>query len=387
MRLLWIAALVCAMGRSADARVYTLAQLTDKVRREYPGVLLARHGVEVALAKQKEAARAWAPIGALDTSIFGSTRSNCALAGGQAPPATWNKELRERYCFNATLSTAISTGNGILDALPVYGLYLGTSLYLSQPIYSFGKIESGIATANSQVEAARQAERVAVEEALLNATRAYWGVKTARVARDVLNDVSDKLREWIGQIRSEMEGANKGGYTEADLARLKTALDGVVLYRLEAERNLAFAEEGLRVLTDDEQANVDSEELALVDIVPRPLEWFEQAARVQRPEAKLLDIGLSGARANRRARRAELLPDLALVFRFNATYSSSQDSAYNAFMSRATQVNGVWSLNLHLPLDLLLRHERLVQARFDERALVERNRESLGKPAVDVARA
>jgi outer membrane protein TolC len=388
-RALWestwvITALLCSVNRPALAERYSLPQLLAKVRAAYPGILAARQRVAAARAEEAQAARAWAPTGSLDASIFGAGSNTCSPATGEP---SHDKAERERNCYHFSLLNTLATGNGVLDQLPRFGILLGLNLYLNQPLYTFGKIEAGVELANTTVDRAREELRNAAEEAIQNATRAYFGVKAGRAARDTLSEVVEKLKEWSGKIEAEMEAANKGGYTEADLARLKTALDSVVVLQLDVDRNLAFAEEGLRVLTDDEEADVDEEELVLTEVVPRPLDWFQDVARLNRPDARLLSVSLRAGAAIRHARRADLLPDLSLLTRFTFAYQSSADSPYNAFMYRPNQLNGTFALWLRLPLDLPLRHQRLVQARADEEVLAERREEALGNIAVEVARA
>jgi outer membrane protein TolC len=369
----------------AQAARYTLAQLIAKVRAEYPGVLAAKQAVEVARAQETQAARQWAPSGSLDGYLFSTGKSQCFPLTGDPSP---DRATREHNCYHFGLLQTLSSGNNIADALPAWGVMVGFNLFLSQPIYSFGRIEAAIQNGHIAVDAARELLRVATDDAVLNATKAYWGVKAARAARDTLGDVHDKLEEWIGRIIKEMEGANKSGYTEADLARLKTALDQVRIYQLDVQRNLVYAEEGLRVLTDDTQADVDGEELSLLDFVPKPLDYYEDAARVHRPEAKLMAATLRGATGLRLARRADLMPELTLQTRANFSYQGPfVDSPHNAFMWRPTAGNVTWNLWLHLPLDLAQRAFSLKRARSDEALMAARRKESLGNWGADVARA
>jgi outer membrane protein TolC len=378
--------LSCAFCSPAAAKKYTLTELLARVRSDYPGVVAARQGVEIARGQERTAARAWAPWGTLDGVAFGAGINRCA-GFGQDVDLSLPQAVRERNCHHLGFVSALATGNNILDQFPVFGVSLGLYVFLQQPLYSFGRIEAGLAQARAWIETAREYERIYTQDALMNATRAYWAIKAARAARDTLSEVDEKLKEWIERVIKEMEEQNKNNYTEADLARLKTALDTVTLTELDIERNLLYAEEGLRVLADDDRADVDDEELSLLDIVPRPLDWFEDAARVHRPEARLLTANVNSVHGMRMQRRAELLPELALQNRFQFQWQSSADSPHNAFMARPNQGNGTWNLLFHLPLDLPLRAARLEQARADEETAKLRRKQSLGDFAVDVARA
>src|SRR5262249_8929551 len=121
----------------------------------------------------------------------------------------------------------------------------------------------------------------------------------------------------------------------------------------------AIAEAGLSVLTGDNNADVDDSELELEEPAKRPLATWMDAARLHRPESRMLDVGVRSAHQTRLLRRSEMLPDLTLNMNLNAGYASSIDPPANYFMSRPTSVNGSLLLMLHTPIDWGVRYGRL----------------------------
>jgi outer membrane protein TolC len=375
--------LVLAGARPAAARRYTLDELIAHVTRHYPGVLTARHGVDAAQANVSAAQRLWAPTGDLTFFVTGSPNSACADATGYSHP---DKTIRERNCVRSSV-VDLARFNSLANAAPIHGVNLNLGVNLYQPLYTFGKNEATIGHAKAGLEAARAAVGAAEADAIYNATRAYWGIKSARTALTVLDDGLKKVDEWIDRIDEELSGANKNKYTESDLARLKIGADHIRILRLDLERQLRYAEAGLRVLTGEEDADVDAEEIDLVDFDERSAgAYAEEMARL-RPEARQAAAWSRQAGQSRRLRLAEMLPDLLFWTRLDYAYSSNLDSPENMFMFRPTRLHVDFMLLLRMPLDFGPRWFRLKQAQADERGAKAREQHSLTSWAIDVHRA
>src|SRR5262249_21801980 len=155
---------------------------------------------------------------------------------------------------------------------------------------------------------------------VFNAVRAYWGVKAARAASATLTEGRDRVKEWVDKVDREIE-KGKAGYTEQDLLRLKVGLDNVELGLLEVKRAERGALAALRTVSVDQNADVDDSELDIVEVLEHPLDYYEDAARLHRPEARLLEAAGVAVHAQRSLRLSELLPDIGLVASFNYSYA------------------------------------------------------------------
>src|SRR5439155_20525828 len=131
---------------------------------------------------------------------------------------------------------------------------LKLDITLIQPIYTSGKIEAAIKAAGAGRDAAKAQLEAARADVVLNAVRAYWGVKTARAAGATLGDGRDKVKEWVDKIEAELH-KGKTSYTEQDRLRIKIALDTLELGLLEVKKGERVAVAGLRTLTGDENAD------------------------------------------------------------------------------------------------------------------------------------
>ena len=263
-----------------------------------------------------------------------------------------------------------------------WNVFFNLSLNITQPIYTFGKIEAASEPARAGVQAAKGYIEQARAEATYNAMRAYWGLKWARAAIDTLDEGLGKLKDWIDKIDGDLNASPpRGGYTEADLARLKLAYDNSKLWRGDMYRALLIAQSGMRVLTNDPQADVDEEEIDFMENTPRPVSFWQDAALTHRPEAKLLQAGLAAAKGMRKWKLAEMLPDFGLSASAGYLYAPEINTpivkagSFNAFLA------------LRTPIDWGIRYGRLEQAKAEERAAEARRRHALGGIAVEVDKA
>jgi outer membrane protein len=378
-----LSVLLGALAGEASAARYSLRELIAKVSRDYSGVRAAEASVRASQAQVAQAVRAWAPTGDVSFWITGAPLIRCSDASGFTSP---NKTVREQNCIR-TNAVDLTTGN-VPDVLPFHGVSLNLSLNLTQPLYTFGKIEAATATARAGVDAARANFDAARAEVVWNAVRAYWAVKWAKAASDTLAEGIDKLTDWTRRIDEDLSATPpRGGYSEGDLARLKVALDNAKVVQLDLSRGLLVALTGLRVLTGDEQADVDEAELELIDVAERPMSFWMDAAYTHRPEARLLDASVAAAHGNRRWKLADMLPDLGLVTNANFAFASSVDTPQNAFMSRLNGAGVTLLLALRTPIDWGIRYGRFEQARAEEVAAVARREQALGGISIEVGKA
>jgi outer membrane protein TolC len=386
VRVRWVSPLcVLLVAVPARATLYSRDQLIARVRATYPGVRAAEKGVASARSWLKQAELGWAPSGELSLQVSGTPEIRC-----QAPPGfSQTPRVREENCLTTTYVDwgRPGQGNGFWNAAPIHGVLLGVNLTLQQPLYSFGKIEAQIQASKTAVRAAEEGVKGALAEAVVRALRAYWEIKWGRTSLHTIDEEIARLKSWTHAIEEEMDGDNLAHYSETDLARLKVAADWAEVQRLDIQRRLSIAEVGLRSATVDPTADVDDEELTLSEKAVQPLEWYREVASQHRPESRQLDLSVRAAQAERRARLADMLPDLSLIHTLTYSYASAQDTPLNYYFLRPTSLDMQWVLQLHVAYDFGPRHTKLQQARAGERAAIARREKGLIDIDVQVARA
>jgi outer membrane protein TolC len=367
---------------TARAERYDLQQLLARVRDRAPQIDAAQAAVYIAEAQVHTARRLWAPTGELTFGLTGVPEVRCADAGGFVDP---DKATREANCVRTNVAD-LQNNSSLRDALPFQGVGLRLDVRLVQPLYTFGKIEAareaaaaGRAVAGLTVEQARA-------EVITLATRAYWGRKWALGATATLDEALTKLEGWVGKLERDLD-SGKSSFTQIDLLRLKIAVEQVHLVRLEIVKAAEIAQAGLRLLTQDKDAEVDASELTLPSDPARPLQHYELSAELKRPESRMLKAGAQAAHAQRKLRIAEMLPDLGIAGSFTFGYASSVDDPQNAYFNRPNTLSLGVALVLRQTLDFGVRSGRLEQARAEERTALARLRLAQAGLLLEVERA
>lgn len=217
------------------------------------------------------------------------------------------------------------------------------------PIWTFGKISSANAAANALVDvAAADVDRV---KNLVHhdVRRAYFGLMLAHDARYLL----DKAAERLDSAIAEAEGKDDGD--EADLLRMKTYRAEIGARMGEVMKGERLATAGLKFLTGlDELALVVPDEpikppkKPLVDVVV-----YLAAAKIHRPEIKMVKAGVEARAAQLDFAKARLYPDIGLGLSFgwaNSPVVTDQTNPYivdNAnYLRYAAGVVFKWNLDL-----------------------------------------
>ncbi len=377
------AAVLALLPRTAAARRYTLPELIAKVNAQYPGVEAARAGVDSADAQLSQATRAWWPTGQLTFGITGSPEVRCIDPLTGKP---WTQGGNQQYALTHCQATDVVDLRSGEQVLPYHGVAFNLGVNLVQPLYTFGKIEAARAAARAGLDVARAQVDKDRADVTFNVTRAYWLLKWSRAASATLDDGITRLKEWIKKINDAID-KGKATYTENDLVRIKLALDAAELTALDVDKARELGLSGLRMLTDDDEADIDDSELDVTDLGAEPLSFYEDAARTHRPEARMLSAGMQAARANKALNFANLLPDLGLALSFTYAYAQSVDDPQNAFMNHPNALGAGLSLVLRYNLDVPERLANHTKAVADQRAAIERRKQALGGIYIEIENA
>ena len=198
--------------------------------------------------------------------------------------------------------------------------------------------------------------------------------------------MSTRLKEWVKKINDEID-KGKPTYTENDLVRLKLALDAAEVTALDVDKARQLGLSGLRMLTDDADADIDDTELDIGDLGAEPLSFYEDVARTHRPEARMLAAGTRAARAGKALQLANLLPDLGIAASFTYAYAQSVDRPQNAFMNQPNTTGAGLSLVVRYNLDVAERLANHAKAAADERVMTARRRQALGGIYIEIENA
>jgi outer membrane protein TolC len=351
----------------AAARTYTLSELLELARKSNPGLAASARQTAQIEAQLSEARRSWMPSGELLSMVAPVPEVRCIPS---------RSDCRETNISEASLN--------------LKGVFTRTELRLVQPVYTFGKISSGIEAAHSGIAASRSREQGAALDVELNVRRAYWG---AKVAREILETVKDGMK-YLDEAQATIDKNLKEGTgtsTVADRYRLRAMraeVDGRVL---EAEKLLSVALSGLRALIGPEaprDLDIDAEPLEPSEVPERPLSQYEEQARLSRPEVLALNHLVNAKRALADLERRKQYPDLVVMGTATYAYASSIDNPKNAFYADPfNTLSAGLAAALRVPLDLGVKNARSAKAQAEADEIFHRRREALGGIAFEVDRA
>jgi len=373
-----------AAPSSAAAKKMTLPQLLDQARAAYPGLRANAAATEAMQANVSEAWRYWLPSGDL-LSLFGpSPDIKCRANGLPNTMGLSDKDFREQNCVST------SHGEASVNALSFSSIFTRTEIRIIQPIWDFGKISAGLAAARAGVDVSREKEAGARADLELNVRKAYYGRKLARELIDTLEEGSGYLDDGQKRIDSDL-AKGTGTTTVTDKLRMRTVRAEVDARMLEAKRLADMARDGLRALLGPDapaDIDVDDEPLDPVELKTRPVTYYEDQARFNRPEVRLLDHAVRAKRALADLERRKEYPDLVILGQATLAYAGGVDNPQNAFVSHYFNSTGVgFGAALRMQLDLGPKLARADRTRAEADEVEYRRGESLGGIIFEVRKA
>ena len=369
----FVAVALAAPG--ASARKFTLAQLLE-LARDYPGLQASAAATAAMEAQVTEAKSNWFPQGDLLTFIAPSPNVRCQ------PPRSGSDD--------PTPCLTTSSNEASLRTVSWNQVFTRTEIKLIQPLWDFGKISAGVAAAKAGVEVSRQREASARADLEMNVRKAYFGLKFAREVLDMLDQGSGYVDD--GQKKLEKDLANgTGSATVTDKLRMRTVRAELDARILEAKRLQGVARESLRILLGPEapaEIDVDDEPFEPPEVKERPVTYYEEIARVSRPEVRMLEYAVRAKHALADLERRKEYPDLVLIGTAAFARAQGVDDPPNAFMSHYfNSTTGGVAAALRMQLDL---GPKIARARKSEAEALEieyRRSEALGGVMLDVRKS
>jgi outer membrane protein TolC len=380
-----LVALTLTLGaRAADAKKMTLPELLELARQASPGMQAAAAVTEESEAQVSEARRNWLPQGDLLSILAPSPIIRCYAPTMGGSKADTTGPTDQNNCLQTSSPEA-----SIWDVNWKH-VFTRTEVKLIQPVWDFGKISAGVEAARAGVGVSHEKQNAARADVEQNVRRAYWGMKLARDVLDMLDTGSGYVDDGQKQLDKELEKGT-GSATVTDKLRMRTVRAEVDARILEAKRGQALARDGLRVLLGPQapdDIDVDDDDFVPVDVKEHPVTYYEDLARYNRPEARLLDYAVKAKSALADLERRKEYPDLVLIG--TAAYAVAQDvqDPNNAFMSHYfnSATAGV-AAALRMQLDLGPRLARAARVSAESAEIGFKRAEALGGITLEVRKA
>jgi outer membrane protein TolC len=356
------AATALELSRPAAAPLrhgYTLAECLGFAQRNYPKI----HEAAAQVARMR--AQLWE----VRTAPFSGFN---AFAGVALAPTVGGTALYSPNTDAAiTSSMALAWRAGIEGAIP---------------LWTFGKITSGVGAAKAQVQVGEHAEKKAKNEVKLSVRQAYYGVLLARDALALLHEAIDRIDKYLPNVEAKVRA---GDGDDIQLLKLRIHRSDLDARRSEAEKQEHIALASLRFLTGvGPSLDVPDEPLRRVTRPLGPLTQYLSAARLFRPEINMAHAGVLARRAQVELEYARFFPDIALALSASRSYAPEVADQLNPFVrDEANYIRYGFALGMNWSLDFLPKAARLAQARAQLEEIRATERFALGGVGVEVETA
>lgn len=263
------------------------------------------------------------------------------------------------------------------------GPFSQNSLRITQPLYTFGKIDQGVAAA----EAGLAARRAALEEERarirLEVTQTYYGYQLAAQLTTTFREVEENFREAVTQAEARLDEA-EGRVTQADVLELRIAANQIRRRVFELERQaqvslLAFR----RALGEPLDAPLAPAEDRIRPVEIGGLLDLEslEARALTGPAWRAALLGLEARQQAVLATERLLFPDFFLGVQIDVNWAGNRDDLQNPFLvDRFNLLQGGPFFGLIWNLDFATELAELTKARAqaaEERARLEQARSGL----------
>lgn len=238
----------------------------------------------------------------------------------RAENAYSNAELDRKIARTSYLPKLEGTATGVymlpdMDMsgmkLQMHGAYMA-GIQLTQPIYAGGKITAGNRLAGIGKEITYQQLRMTRNEIIANADNTYWTYVSVRAKQEMVEQFVAMFDTLFLQTS---EAVNAGMATESDLLRIQ-AKRSEMEYQLQKTRN--GADLCRMALCNIIGWDLDSK-IEVSDSIPEPdNSVLNLTADIsERPELRLLDLGVEAKRQQVRMVRGDFLPTVGLSLGYN----------------------------------------------------------------------
>lgn len=177
---------------------------------------------------------------------------------------------------------------------------------MGMPLYAFGKLDLAQDLARGGITAAREERKKQKLSTVTEVRQLYYGVLMAEELGHLLTEAYKKLSDAV-------EKKDKNGRSPTDRIKARVFLVDLEKRLAEARDKEILALEGLRVqlgLNPDVAVMVYSDKLRPIKTVLKPLTNYMETALENRPDAKLIEVGVETRRKQYQLEKRRFLPNI-----------------------------------------------------------------------------
>lgn len=178
---------------------------------------------------------------------------------------------------------------------------------LGVPVYTFGKLSTAKDLARGGIVAAREMRKKEKISTVTSVRQLYYGILLAEELGRLITSAHDKLTGAINK--------SDGGRSPVDKLKAKVFLLDLENRLAETRDKELLALEGLRVqlgLSPDVAVMVYSDKLRPATVDLRPYENYIETALKNRPDVKLIEVGVQSRERQYKLEQRKFLPDVGV---------------------------------------------------------------------------
>lgn len=295
---------------------------------------------------------------------------------GQARAGKWPRldYLQIAGLVPEATGTAAASPNDRSDILEGLGPFTRIEITLSQPLYTFGRLKAHIDAARLGLEA-KEASLGRFDGDLVSSLKElYYTIQLNEEIHRIVSKTEEGLAEAVEKAEALLE---EDELTQQDLQKLKYGLARVGGQLLEIEKGKRLVHAALLrmlYLPEGEDFHLAEKRLRPVAFELADLDTYREFARLERPDWKELDIGISAKEAELEAERKGYYPDLFLAGLFRYATAPNRDEQANPFaLEEFNFLEGGVYLGCRLALDFGL-PQRIAEKRAELDELLQKRR-------------
>ncbi len=199
------------------------------------------------------------------------------------------------------------------------------------PLWTFGKLGAARNAAEAGVKASKHEERQVRFKLYYDVKRAYYSLQLALDSLQMVSESRGRLHTAVKHLEKRVEEGDPDT-SELDRWRLSSTEAEIEGRTADARQLEAVSRQALRILTGLREIHELDCPGTAIDFQPKPLGWYHQAARINRPELLMLQAGLAARQAQVDLAEAGYFPDLGLAVSAAYGYSPGIDDQNNPFV-------------------------------------------------------
>ena len=289
-------------------------------------------------------------------TLFGNIGSNAAQQitnAAQQNPALAQIASQFSSQLQQVAGSLNSVGQSLVDALrtDTRNMAIG-AVMLTQPIYMGGKIVAYNKITKYAEEIARNQHDLALQDVIVEVDEAYWQIVSLQSKKKLAQSYLELVKKLDSDVQKMID---EGVATKADGLSVKVKVNEAEVTMIQVNNGLFLSKMllcqicGLDMNSDIALADENAENFNLPTAQADSIDV--NAAFVNRPELKSLDMLTKISEEKAKVARAEFLPTVALT----GGYLATSPSVYNSFEKK---FKGTWNVGVMVKIPLLTFGER-----------------------------